>query len=63
MTADQDVLYLLVCRECTPEDPLVMPFSSAADRGKWAAQHRRGTGHNRWWVKDEPRGANAKNPA
>jgi len=49
--------YLLVCRECSDldEDPLVMPFKSAEDRGKWATAHTRGTGHDRWYVEDEER--------
>jgi hypothetical protein len=41
--------YLLVCRECGNGD-LVMPFDSPAERGKWAAAHTRGTGHDRWFV-------------
>jgi hypothetical protein len=44
--------YLLVCRECGNGD-LVMPFGSAEERGKWAGAHTRGTGHDRWWVKDQ----------
>lgn len=43
--------YLLTCLECEP--PLPMPFGTAAERGKWAAEHTRGTGHDRWIVKDE----------
>lgn len=56
----QEVYYLLVCLDCgevVDDDALVMPFESAEARGKWAAAHRRGTGHDRWWVKDEPRRA------
>jgi hypothetical protein len=51
------IFYLLVCRECgdLDDDPMVMPFESAADRRKWAAQHRRETGHDRWYVEDEER--------
>jgi hypothetical protein len=53
-----EVFYLLVCRECGDgEDALVMPFESAEARGKWAAAHTRGTGHDRWFVKDEARHA------
>lgn len=45
--------YLLVCRECGDgEDALPIPFSSAAERGGWAAEHTRGTGHDKWWVHD-----------
>jgi hypothetical protein len=43
--------YLLVCRECGNGD-LVMPFTSPAGRGKWAGEHTRGTGHDRWFVTD-----------
>lgn len=51
--AEPKVFYL-VCLECgDPERPLPIPFDSAAERGKWAAEHTRGTGHNRWWVKDK----------
>jgi hypothetical protein len=46
-------VFVLVCRECGNGD-LVMPFSSAAERGRWAAEHTRGTGHDRWFVKDVP---------
>jgi hypothetical protein len=50
--------YLLACRECgDPDHPLIMPFGSPAERGKWAAEHTRGTGHDRWWVKDRVREA------
>lgn len=50
------VFYLLVCRSCgDPEKPLPMPFGSAEERGHWAAEHTRGTGHDSWWVYDEPR--------
>jgi hypothetical protein len=45
--------FLLVYRECGNGD-LVMPFGSPAERGKWAAAHTRGTGHDRWIVKDGP---------
>ena len=51
-----EVFYLLACRECgDPERPLIMPFGTAAERGKWASAHTRATGHERWWVKDEVR--------
>lgn len=52
--AEAKTFYLLVCRECgDSEDALVMPFESAQARGKWAAEHTKGTGHARWWVKDQ----------
>lgn len=44
--------YLLVCRVCSPDGDLVQPFASPAERGRWAAQHRTGTSHDRWWVHD-----------
>jgi hypothetical protein len=47
------IFYVLVCRECDPDDPLPMPFGSAAERGRWAAEHTAGTGHNRWIVLDQ----------
>lgn len=43
------LFYLLICRECGDGD-LVMPFDSPAERGKWAAAHTAGTGHQRWFV-------------
>jgi hypothetical protein len=38
---------ILVCRKCGSGD-LPMPFESYKERGKWAAAHTRGTGHERW---------------
>jgi hypothetical protein len=51
------IFYLLVCRACgdLDDDPLVLPFESAEARGRWAAEHTRGTGHDRWYVEDENR--------
>lgn len=50
---EEAMFYLLACRLCgDPEKPLVMPFGSPADRGGWAAEHTRATGHDKWWVKD-----------
>ena len=51
ITEEGAVFYLLVCRECGNGD-LVMPFSGQEERGKWAAAHTRGTGHNHWLVTD-----------
>ena len=49
--------YMIACRECgDPERPLPMPFGSQAERGKWAAAHTRGTGHDRWLVWTEVHG-------
>lgn len=47
--AEGTVFYLLICRECGNGD-LVVTFDSPAGRGKWAAAHTRGTGHDRWFV-------------
>ena len=47
--------YVLACLECgDPDRPLIMPFSSPAERGKWASEHTKATGHDRWFVKDQP---------
>jgi len=46
--------YVLVCRDCGNGD-LPMPFGSTAERGKWAAQHTRATGHENWLVLDQQR--------
>jgi hypothetical protein len=49
------VFYVLVCRQCgDPDRPLPMPFESPAARGQWAAAHTKGTGHDRWFVLDQP---------
>lgn len=49
-----DTWFVIVCRECSPELDLVMPFESPEARGRWASEHKRGTGHDRWLVLDEP---------
>jgi hypothetical protein len=50
--------YVIVCRLCgDPDRPLPMPFNSPAERGKWAAGHTAGTGHDRWFVLDQPAGS------
>ena len=46
--------YLLACLQCEP--PLPMPFGSPAERGKWAAAHTKGCGHDRWHVWEDPPG-------
>jgi hypothetical protein len=43
-------VYLLLCRECSTDEPI--PFDSPEARGKWAAAHRDGTGHDTWWAHD-----------
>ena len=53
-----DFFYVLICRDCTDAsggDALEMPFGSPEDRGRWAAEHKRGTGHDSWFVVDVPR--------
>lgn len=55
---EEKVTYLLVCLECNkdiedPERVQIVPFESAKDRGQWASAHTKGTGHDRWWVKDQ----------
>lgn len=53
---EADVFYLLCCFDCgDPERPLPMPFGSPAERGKWASEHTRATGHERWRVWTERR--------
>jgi hypothetical protein len=53
---DQRVYYVLVCRDCGDgDDALPIPFESAAARGRWAAAHTQGTGHDRWLVLDQRR--------
>lgn len=51
------VFFLLNCLDCDDlgHRPLAMPFGSPAERGKWASEHTRGTGHDRWLVRDERR--------
>lgn len=45
------MIYLLWCRACgDPDRPLPIPFGSAAERGRWAAEHTRRTGHEAWVV-------------
>ena len=45
------MIYLLWCRACgDPDRPLPIPFESAEARGKWAAAHTKGTGHESWVV-------------
>jgi hypothetical protein len=47
------IFYVLVCRECGDGD-LPMPFDSPVARGRWASEHTKGTGHDRWFVVDQP---------
>lgn len=57
-----ELWYVLVCRVCSPNLNLPIPFKSAEDRGKWAAVHTRGTGHNSWLVIDQPKDPNTELP-
>jgi hypothetical protein len=45
--------YVLICLDCEPIAP--MPFPTPEERGRWAAEHTRATGHDRWEVHDEDR--------
>lgn len=48
--------YVLYCRQCDEDSyPMAIPFASARERGQWATEHTKGTGHNRWIVVDEPK--------
>jgi hypothetical protein len=48
------IFYVLVCRDCGDPDRLLpMPFSSPDERGRWASEHTRATGHARWFVVDQ----------
>lgn len=42
--------HVLICKECSPDGDLQMPFTSQEERGRWAAEHTRGTGHDSWFV-------------
>lgn len=44
--------YLLRCLTCDEWGgrDLVIPFGSESERGKYAAAHTKGTGHDRWNV-------------
>ena len=50
-----ETFYLLICRDCTTGGarPLPIPFGSPEERGRYAAEHREGTGHDNWWVHDQ----------
>jgi hypothetical protein len=52
------MFYLLACRDCAAGPsggPLPVPFTSEAERGRWATEHRQATGHDRWLVWEERR--------
>lgn len=49
---DRRTWYVLWCLDCGGD--VDMPFTSAEERGRWAAAHTRGTGHDRWRVLDVP---------
>lgn len=45
----------LVCRDCDGDEVMLwtpIPFESYERRGKWAAAHTAGTGHDRWFCGD-----------
>jgi len=53
-----DTFWMLACLECgDPERPLPMPFGDQAERGKWASEHTKATGHETWRVWKEVRRA------
>ena len=45
---------IIVCRTCSTDADMValIPFASWSDRGKWASEHTRGTGHASWLCLD-----------
>lgn len=45
---------VIVCRTCSDEGGLIalVPFVTYAHRGKWAALHTQGTGHDSWLCLD-----------
>jgi len=47
--------YLLWCLQCHADVTAPMPFLAAEERGKWAAAHREGTGHDSWRVMTQPK--------
>ena len=49
--------YVLCCRDCdeAAEHVLPMPFPTPEARGRWATEHTKATGHQRWFVDDEVR--------
>ncbi len=46
--------YVIRCLDCDEASghEVDMPFSSPAERGRWATGHTKGTGHDRWLVVD-----------
>lgn len=48
--------YVIDCKECDEGGvALPIPFDTPEARGRWAADHRNATGHDRWLVIDHPR--------
>ncbi len=43
-------IHVMRCVDCDEAagEKTVMPFPSPEARGRWAAEHTLGTGHNRW---------------
>lgn len=51
-----ETFFLLLCLECSDGNlPLPQPFGDPAARGKWASEHTKVTGHDRWRVWEETR--------
>lgn len=52
------IYFVICCRDCDDAcggEPTPIPFLTPEARGRWATEHKRGTGHDRWTVIDEPR--------
>lgn len=47
-----DIFYLIACLPCDEDSgrPLPIPFGDQAERGRWASEHTKATGHDRWRV-------------
>lgn len=44
--------YVLWCRVCDPDLEYDIPFDSPEARGRWAAAHTEGLGHDSWRTED-----------
>jgi hypothetical protein len=44
--------FVLFCRVCDPDLEMPIPFTTPEARGRHAAAHRDGTGHDAWLVVD-----------
>jgi Fe-S oxidoreductase len=50
--------YVLCCNVCDADCGLVtpIPFLSQRERGQWATEHTKGTGHDNWAVLTQKKG-------